>query len=178
MSKKHIIAAVRSEEQLNLALQSSVGIIFQISPNIETLKNQAESAHKVGKKLFIHMDLAEGLGKDEAGINYAKKLGIDGIISTRAGIIKIAKNAGIFTVQRFFIVDSQSVETTVQSTKNSKADMIEVMPGTVPKVITYLKEQLPMPIVAGGLIETCEEIETAIQNGATAVSTGKKELWV
>ena len=34
-----------------------------------------------------------------------------------------------------------------------------------------------MPIVAGGLIETKEEIAEAIISGAEAVSTGKKELW-
>ncbi len=177
MTNKQIIAAVRSGEDLAAALESNVGIIFHLAPNIETLAYETEATHKAGKKLFIHIDLAEGIGKDEYGIRFAKKQGVDGIISTRAGVIKMAKNAGVFTVQRFFIVDSQSVETTVQSAKNSKADMIEIMPGTVYKIIAGLKEKLGVPIVAGGLIETREEAENAVKNGATAVSTGKKELW-
>jgi len=177
MTNKQIIAAVRTGEDFACALESRVGIIFHLAPNIETITRQAELAHKAGKKLFIHLDLAEGIGKDEAGISYAKKQGVDGIISTRSGIVKMAKNAGVFTVQRFFIVDSQSLETTVQSAKNSKADMIEVMPGTVYKIISGLKEKTGVPVVAGGLIETAEEAENAIRNGAAAVSTGKKELW-
>ena len=177
MTKKQIIAAVRNDEDFAVALESKVGIIFHLAPNIETVTPMTELAHKAGKKLFIHLDLAEGIGKDEAGIKFAKKQGVDGIISTRSGIVKMAKNAGVFTVQRFFIVDSQSVETTVQSVKSSKADMIEVMPGTVYKIIAGIKEKTGVPVVAGGLIETVEEAENAIKNGAAAVSTGKKELW-
>lgn len=83
----------------------------------------------------------------------------------------------MFTVQHFFIVDSQSVYTTIESAKASKADMIEIMPATVTKVIDRLKKELDMPIVAGGLIETREEIEQALTSGAAAISTGKKEFW-
>ena len=133
--------------------------------------------HKAGKKLFIHLDLAEGIGKDEHGILFAKEQGVDGIISTRINIIKMAKKAGVFTVQRFFIVDSHSVETTIESAKSSKADMIEIMPGTISKVVKSLKKELTMPIVAGGLIESWEEIDEAIACGATAISVGKKEFW-
>ena len=172
-----VIAAVRTAEEFAAAAESEVGIIFQLAPNIETLKSQVEFAHGKGKKLFIHIDLAEGIGKDEYGIKFAGKHGVDGIISTRTGMIKLANNAGLFTVQRFFIVDSHSVETTVESVKSSKADMIEIMPGTVTKIIGRLKNRLNMPIVAGGLIETDEEAENALKNGAAAVSTGKKEIW-
>ena len=51
------------------------------------------------------------------------------------------------------------------------------MPGTIAKVIKRLKTELEMPIVAGGLIETDEEIREVFDCGASAVSTGKKELW-
>jgi glycerol uptake operon antiterminator len=75
------------------------------------------------------------------------------------------------------VVDSQSIETTVESALSSKADMIEIMPGTLSKVIKKLKTRLPMPIVAGGIIETKQEIEEVLKSGAHAVSTGKKTLW-
>ena len=104
-------------------------------------------------------------------------MGADGIISTRSNMIKLAKKIGMYTVQRFFIVDSHSVETTLETAKASKADMIEIMPGTVSKVIKTLKKELDMPIVAGGLIETTEEIEDAVLCGVAAISTGKKEFW-
>lgn len=173
----NIISAIRNETELETAVKSSVDLIFLLAPNIATLNDIVKKVHGAGKKLFIHIDLAEGIGKDKFGILYAGSLGVDGIISTRTSLIKIAHDAGLLTVQRFFIVDTHSVETTVEAAKASKADMIEVMPGILPKVISMLKKRLPVPIVAGGLIETKEEAEAAAKAGAAAVSTGKKELW-
>ncbi len=177
MEKFKIIAATRSNEEFLAALKSNVDIIFMLAPNIEDIKKQADAVHKSGKKLFIHIDLAEGIGKDEYGIRFAKNQGVDGIISTRTNIIKMAKKENLFTVQRFFIVDSHSIDTTIDAAKTSKADMIEIMPGTLSKIIKRLKDELKMPIVAGGLIETKEEISEAVLSGATAISTGKQEFW-
>ena len=83
----------------------------------------------------------------------------------------------MLAVQRFFVLDSHSVGTIVDSAKTSKADMIELMPGTVTKVIKQIKAIFDTPIVAGGLIETKEEIDEAYASGVVAVSTGKVELW-
>ena len=177
MDKFNVIAAARSDSELLIASKSKVDIIFMLSPNISDIKKQTELVHSRGKKIFIHLDLAEGIGKDEYGIRFAKEQGVDGIISTRTNIIKMAKKEGLFTVQRFFLVDSQSVATTIESAKTSKADMIEIMPGTISKIINRLKEELKTPIVAGGLIETKEEIKEVISCGATAISTGKQEFW-
>lgn len=176
MNKK-IIAAVRGNQELEEAVKSKVLMIFMLNPNIEEIKAQAEMAHKSGKKFFIHIDLAEGIGKDEYGIRFVKNVGVDGVISTRTNMIKAASKLGVHTVQRFFIVDSHSVNTIVETAKQSKADMIEIMPGTVTKVIKRMKEELKIPIIAGGLIETQTEINEAFLNGASAISTGKSELW-
>ncbi len=176
--KNKVIAAVRTQEEWAAAMASGADTVFLLAPNIEALPRQAQEARGAEKKLFIHLDLAEGLGKDEFGIRYAKNLGVAGIISTRTNIIKIARKEGLATVQRFFIVDSHSIQTTVEAARAAKADMIEIMPGTVGKVIARLKEALEMPIVAGGLIETPQEIAEALLCGAEAISTGKKEFWV
>lgn len=175
--KNKVIAAVRTAAEWASAMSSAAATVFLLAPNIEALPRQAQEARKAGKKLFIHLDLAEGLGRDEYAIRYAKGLGVAGIISTRTGIIKAARKEGLSTVQRFFIVDSQSVQTTVDAARSSKADMIEIMPGTVPKVLARLKRELDQPIVVGGLIETAEEIAEALLCGAEAVSTGKKDFW-
>lgn len=172
-----IIAAVRNEEELSKAAMSNVKIIFDLNPDILSLEEHIAKAHTAGKKFFIHFDLAEGLGKDCAGIEYVGKTGVDGIISTRTNIIRLAREAGIFTVQRFFIVDSHSIGTTVEALKSSKAKMIEIMPGNVLKVIRQIKNMIDVPIIAGGLIETSEEALQAIESGASAVSTSKESLW-
>lgn len=177
MNNVRIIATTRNDEEFSCAVKSKTDIIFMLAPNIESIKSQVQQALKSGKKLFIHLDLAEGIGKDEFGIRYVKAQGVDGIISTRTSIIKMAKKEGLFTVQRFFIVDSHSVDTTLETAKISKADMIEVMPGVVPKAVSRLKKELNTFVVAGGLIETEEEIKNVTDAGASAVSVGKREFW-
>lgn len=172
-----IIAAVRNERDMDKALQSGVQIIFYLSPDILTLDEIVSKVHGVGKKIFLHMDLAEGIGKDRTGMEYVKRRGVDGVISTRVSMIKAAREVGLFTVQRFFIVDSQSVNTTLEGIRSAKPDMIEIMPGIVTKVIADLKAKLDIPIIAGGMIESRLEARDAMQSGARAVSTSNRELW-
>lgn len=177
MFKSKVIAAVRSEIEFKNALNAENDVIFFLSPNILTLPKLLKLAHDNKKKVFVHIDLMEGIGKDKSGIKLLKKMEIDGIISTRVNIIRLAKEENIFTVQRFFIVDSKSVETTAEAVKQSKCDVIEVMPGVVPKVIKGLCEKLSVPVIAGGLIESEREIDAALRSGAIAISTGKSEFW-
>ena len=172
-----VIAAVK-DGLFNTALVAKGDWIFDLSPDISELTVKAEMCHKAGKKYFIHFDLAAGIGKDKSGIVFAKSAGVDGIISTRVNIIKMAKEAELFTVQRFFIVDSHSIETTLEGLKSAKPDTVEIMPGIASKVIKRLSRTSCVPIIAGGLIETKEEIIEAVSSGAAAVSTGKAELWI
>lgn len=173
----NVISAVKNDEEFKIALKSNVEIIFHLTPNIIKLKKQVSMVHSSGKKIYIHIDFAEGIAKDLYGMKMVKALGVDGIISTKANIIKFAKEEGLLTVQRFFIIDSRSIESTIESIKQSKTDMIEIMPGIVPKVISKLKEKIIIPIIAGGLIETQEEANSAFNAGATAISTGSQMLW-
>lgn len=176
MSKK-IIAAIRDSEMLYSANLEKIDTIFLLSTNIIELNEKIGKAHSDGKEIFVHADFADGIGKDRFGMAYLKNARVDGILSTRANAIKAAREVGLKTVQRVFIVDSQSIETAIDSVRASKPDMIEVMPGVVPKVIAKIKERTDIPIIAGGLVSTTEEIESALNAGAMAVSTATPELW-
>ncbi len=175
--KKPIAAAIRTEKDFSTALRSDVDMIFLLHSNIMTVHQYIKEIHSAGKKAFIHVDFAEGIGKDRYGLEYLAKLGVDGILTTRTNIIRAAKDYGLITVQRFFIVDSHSLGTTVDSIKMSKPDIIEIMPGVVTKKIKEFAEKVNMPIIAGGLIETVEEVREALEAGATVVSTGEARLW-
>lgn len=177
METGKVIAAVRSDNEFISAAQSKVSIIFYLAPNILSLEQKVKFAHTKGKKVFIHIDLAEGIGKDKSGILYAKSLGVDGIISTRASIIKSAHEEKLFTVQRFFTMDSKSITVAIEGIKSSKADMVEIMPGVIGKTIKNLKDNISVPVIAGGLIESPAEAEIAFSSGAQAISTGNRDLW-
>ena len=117
-----IIAAVKSREDLEIAVRSDVQTIFLLSSNIIDIDAIAELVHKHEKLLFIHMDFVDGLSKDTSGVRYLSTKGIDGIISTRSNIISAAHDAGIYCVQRFFMIDSRSVDTALDTLKQSKAE--------------------------------------------------------
>ena len=153
----------------------AVGHPFQ-NGNILTIEEHIKLAHMKGKKLLVHIDLADGIGKDDAGIKFLSSLGCDGIISTRAQIIKYAKREGMFTVQRFFTLDSQGLDSIYDVMSSSDPSMIEIMPGVITKTINKFAKS-SVPVIAGGLIETKEEVTAALASGAIAVSTGKEELW-
>lgn len=172
-----IIAAVRSGEELTAAMESPVDTIFLLKSSILTIKRRIDAVHENGKSVFIHVDLMDGLGKDEDGIAYLAKCGADGIISTRMNMITIAKNCNLKNVQRFFMVDSHSVDTAARSAAACLPDMIEIMPGVVIETIKKMCRLVSVPIIAGGLVENKKQVMAALEAGASAVSTGKSALW-
>ena len=176
-NEKKVAASVRNDEDFRSALESPVEVIFLQNSDIMNVKGQIEDGHKAGKKVFVHMDFAEGIGKDRGGLNFLKMLGADGILTTKTGLIRSARDIGLLTVQRFFIVDSHSVDTAVDSIKIARPDIVEIMPGVVDKKIREFAEKVDTPILAGGLIEFEEEVDRAISSGAKAVSTASHELW-
>lgn len=175
--QKPIAAAIRTEKDFSTALRSDVDMVFLLHSNIMTVHQCVKEIHSAGKKAFIHVDFAEGIGKDRFGLEFLAKQGVDGILTTRTNIVKAAKELGLVTVQRFFMVDSHSVGTSVESIKISKPDIIEIMPGIVTKKIREFSEKVDMPIIAGGIVETIDEVRAALDAGAAVVSTGEAALW-
>lgn len=170
-----LIAAVH-DLAFDSALRSPVSIIFLLGSNLLTIKERIARAHESGKRIFIHIDLTEGIGKDKTGIEFLAACGVDGIISTKASMIRTAKELGLITVQRFFALDSQGVNSINDMIESAKPDLIEIMPGVALKVIQKFSGR-STPVIAGGLIETKSELTEALTAGAQAVSTGKEELW-
>jgi glycerol uptake operon antiterminator len=173
-----VIAAARTEDDVNAAIGAGVSVIFLLHCDIFNVQDLVDRIRESGKFVFIHMDLLEGLGKDQKAVEYiARVVRPDGIISTKTPHIKHAKDAGLFTIQRFFLLDSQSFDQTIKTAKASMPDMAEIMPGLMPAVIKKVCSLLELPVIAGGLIESKEDIVEILKAGAIGASTGRKELW-
>ena len=175
LERSPVIAAVR-DDLFSAAVLSPCEVIFYLKANLNTLKRQCEIAHKSKKFLFVHIDLADGIGKDKASVEYLAAMGIDGIVSTRGNIIRLAKECGMMTVQRFFALDSQGIMAIDEMLDSSRPDMMELMPGVIPKLIRRFSAGA-IPVIAGGLVQTKAEVTEAISAGAAAVSTGTQILW-
>lgn len=170
-----IIAAVR-DRLFDKAVQAPVDVIFLLGGDIATIQSRIKAAKDAGKYIFIHIDLAEGIGKDKSGIKFLATCGADGIISTRSNLIKYAKEQGLVTIQRFFAYDSHGVNGIDDVLTATKPDIMEIMPGVIGKIIQRFSSG-KIPLIAGGLVETRQEMTAALNLGALAVSTGKEELW-
>ena len=170
-----IIAAVR-DNMFAAALESPCDVLFYLEARLSTIRQRVRQAHEAQKLLFVHIDLADGIGKDKEGLQYLASIGADGVISTRGQIIRMAKELKLLTVQRFFALDSQGMDSVQEMMKNTVPDMMEIMPGVIPKAISRFSAG-PTPVIAGGLIDQKQEVTAALSSGATAISTGCKELW-
>ena len=158
------------------AVLSDAEVLFHLGADIITVSDDIKAAKRNGKFVFIHIDLADGIGKDKTGIEWLKKLGADGVISTRTQLIRAAHDNGLLAVQRFFMLDSKGMHSVAETIENTRPDLIEIMPGVIPKALKLFSRQ-EIPVIAGGLIETKQEVTAALSAGAVAVSTGRKELW-
>lgn len=170
-----VIAAV-GDDKWEAALQYPGKVIFYLSADILTLAEKLASAHRAGKLVMVHIDLTEGLGKDRAGIAYLAKCGVDGVISTKGSLIRYAKEQGLIAIQRCFALDSRGLESIADALKSTTPHMLEIMPGVIPKAIAKFAKS-SIPVIAGGLLQTKQEVLDALDAGATAVSTGCKALW-
>lgn len=169
-----VIPAVRTPLEYARALGSAHAYLFLLYDTVSSLPEHIALAKKHGKRLFVHMDMIDGLGRDTAAVDFLASLGAFGIISTRSPLVKYAKTRGLRTVQRFFIVDGKSVETALEAVAKCPPDYIELMPGLVCKQITAFASR-GIPVIAGGLVETTDEAHAAFAAGAAAVSTSKWE---
>lgn len=170
-----VIPAIRKDSEFADAVNSSANVVFMLKADIMTLKQVIEN--KGDKKIFVHIDMADGVGKDRKGIELLKSMGVDGIITTKNHLVYYAKEQGLFTVQRFFIIDTASFATAKESVANTKPDYAELLPGVVPRIIKEFIETTEVPVIAGGLIADKQDIINALSAGAEAVSTAKKDLW-
>lgn len=175
-----IIAAIKDEKGLEKCLESDIQIIFVLFGDICNIREIVERLKSGGKTVMIHLDLVSGLGNREVVVDYIQNITrADGIISTKPNLIKRAKELNFFTIMRFFMLDSMAYDSIRRQIENSKPDMIEVIPGAMPKVIARLCAFIEgkVPVIAGGMIMDKEDTMNALNAGATAISTTKQRVW-
>jgi len=178
LERNPIIAAIKDEKGLEDVLNSESELVFILTSNLFTIKSMVERLKERKKIVFVHADLVEGLSHSTYALEYlVKNTDLDGIISTKHSIIKNAKKMDVMVIQRFFLLDSLSLENTLKYAGENRPHAIEVLPGLMPKVISKLSKRLRVPVIAGGLIDDKEDIMNALGAGAQGVSTTQKKLW-
>ncbi|MDD3954717.1 MAG: glycerol-3-phosphate responsive antiterminator [Lentisphaeria bacterium] len=176
--RNRIIAAVRDSKLLLQVCRSPVDLVFLLSGGLCDLEEHCRLLHQAGKKVFLHIDLLDGLKGDSSGIRFlAKYCQPEGIISTKVQCLKIAREAGMQTILRCFVIDTLALKTGTQHVHLAKPDFVEVLPGLSTKIIRLAAVHFGIPVIAGGLLNDPEDIAAAFEAGAAAVSTSVPKLW-
>lgn len=176
-----VIAGIKDEKGLEKCLKSEIQIVFVLYGDICTIGDIVERLKSAGKTVFVHMDLIGGLNSREIAVTYIHQFTqADGIISTKAALVKQARDLGMFAIMRFFMLDSMAYDNVRKQIENNRPDMIEIIPGTMPKVITRLCNFIEgkVPVIAGGLIADKEDTMAALDAGAVAISTTNQDVWL
>lgn len=173
-----VLPVLRNMKDFERLLKSSHEYIIFLEVRLSQLQALVRAAKQADKKIILHADLIQGLKTDSYGFEFLiREIKPDGIISTRGNVITLAKKNNLLTIQRLFLLDSQALENNIKLINQVKPDYIELLPGIIPSIIEEVHKKTGIPIIAGGLIRTAQDINLACGGGAVAVSTSQPELW-
>ncbi|MDR1596710.1 MAG: glycerol-3-phosphate responsive antiterminator [Treponema sp.] len=177
LRKTPVIYAVKSEDTLAAQLEAAGQIIFVLFGDVLTIPGIVAAIKDAGKIAMVHLDLIEGLSAREVAVDFLwENTRADGILSTKANLIKHAKLLGFLTIQRFFVLDSMALLNIEKQFPLDHTDAVEILPGVMPKVISRIAHITKKPVIAGGLIADTEDVRNALDAGALAVSTSNLDL--
>lgn len=173
-----VIAAVKNYEELDKSLTSDIQIIFILFGDIMTIQDIVRKIKDAGRIAFVHMDLIQGLSSKDIALDFIRNTAnADGIITTKHALIKHAKEIGLHTVLRYFVIDSMALLNIEKANDLNQPDFIEILPGVMPKIIRKVNKLSRVPVIAGGLIADKEDVMAALASGAVSISTTKQDIW-
>lgn len=173
-----VIPEIINDEWLEALPESDCEIVYIVYGDICTIPEIVEKVKEAGKMAIVHMDLIVGLSSKEISVDFLKKYTrADGIISMKPAMIKRANDVGLFTIQRFYLMDRFTYANIEKHIKNCNPDIVEFLPAGLSKVMSFLIEKIDRPVVASGLTQDKDDVMGALKVGAIAVATSNRRVW-
>jgi glycerol uptake operon antiterminator len=177
LAQNPVVPAVRGPDSaLEAALAGEHPAIFVLGGDIfGVLRRIASQVRR--PQIYVNVDLVGGIASDASGLRFLSRY-VEGIISTHRHVIELAKSSGLITVQRLFAIDSGAVERGLKLIRRAEPRFVEILPGLAYcEIAEQYSEVLDLPVLAGGLLKSPEDISTILQAGAVGVSTSHQGLW-
>lgn len=173
-----IVAAIKDEEGLEVCIRrNDLQIVFVLYGEATTIGQIADRLKEAGKTVMVHIDLVGGLSGREEAVRFIKAYTkADGIISTKPELVRYAKEIGLYTVYRIFVIDSKALKA-LEGPATRYADLVEILPGLMPRIIKKAVTLTRTPVIAGGLISEKEDVIQALDAGAIAISATNRDVW-
>lgn len=173
-----ILVAIKDDAGLQKCLKSESHVIFILYGDICTIPDIVATVKGAGKIAMVHLDLIAGLNSKEIAVDFIRKYTkADGIITTKPPLIKRAKELGLYTILRLFILDSMAYENIERQIKTARPDVIEVLPALMPKIVAKICKISPIPVIAGGLVSDKEDVMSLLQSGVISISSTNETIW-
>lgn len=175
-----VIAAVKDMEGLETCCgREEIKVVFVLFGDICSIGGIVRQIKEADKVAMVHIDLIAGLGSKEISVDFIREnTAADGIISTKPSLIKRARELSLYTTLRVFVLDSMAFENIEHQMIIAKPDLIEILPGLMPKVISRVCRLVKVPVIAGGLISEKEDVVAALSAGAISVTTTNPGVWL
>ena len=172
-----VIPALRDPEHWRMLGEGRGRWVFILGGKVDRVAEGVALLQKRQWRVFVHIDMVKGITNDSEGVQFFYDFaGPEGIITTHAHTVTHAHKLGMVTIQRIFLLDSQSVESGVAQVEHAGPDAVEVLPGILPEVVRALVHRLKEPVIAGGLITSVSHIHEIHAAGALSVSTSSLKL--
>jgi glycerol uptake operon antiterminator len=177
LEQNPVVPAVRGpDSDLDAALAGEHPAIFVLGGDVFKVLGRVGSRGQ-RPQIYVNVDLVGGIASDASGLRFLSRY-VEGIISTHRHVIELAKTSRLITIQRLFAIDSGAVERGLKLIRRAQPRFVEILPALAYREIArQYSEVLDLPVLAGGLLKSREDISTILEAGAVGVSTSDQELW-
>jgi glycerol uptake operon antiterminator len=172
-----VVPAVRGPDRdLEAALAGDHPAIFVLGGDAFKVLGRVGSRGR-RPQIYVNVDLVGGIASDASGLRFLSRY-VEGIISTHRHVIELAKTSGLITIQRLFAIDSGAVERGLKLIRRAQPRFVEILPALAYcEIAAQYSEGLDLPVFAGGLLRSREDISAILEAGAVGVSASDQRLW-
>ena len=172
-----VVPAVRGPDSaLEAALAGEHPAIFVLGGDIFKVLGRMRAQSR-RPRIYVNVDLVGGIAADASGLRFLSGR-VEGIISTHRHVIELARASGLVTIQRLFAIDSGAVERGLKLIRRAEPEFVEILPALAYcEIAGQYSEVLDLPVLAGGLLKSGEDISTILGAGAVGVSASQQGLW-
>ncbi|MDQ0733275.1 glycerol-3-phosphate responsive antiterminator [Arthrobacter sp. B1I2] len=173
-----VIASIKDEDGLRAVMRTHCPVVFVLFGSVLTITDIVKTLKDDGRIVFVDVDLVDGFSTKPVVIDFlTQHTEADGVLSSKSTMIKHAKSVGLLAIHRLFLVDSFSYNNVPKQVAISGADAIEILPGCMPRVISWVREDTDLPLIAGGLVCDKQDVISALGAGAVAIASSNRDVW-
>lgn len=174
---QQVYPVISNWKQFERFLNTDITWCILMDFHINFMEELVHQAHAKEKKVIVHMDLLHGIVNDAYGAQFmCQKLHVDGIISTKPKVIESAKSNHCIAILRLFLIDTRSLEKGCTLANTLHPDYLEILPAMTIGAVARIRKYSDLDVIGGGLISSCEDIDTCLNSGMVAVTTSNLDL--